>query len=669
LASGAQVLKCQQSQAALGEAVALYDNLFEPIDVGRVTIKNRIVRSPHGTGLQGESLIAYHEARARGGVGMSTIEATGVHPSAPSGIKLFSDDCLPFLEQLSARIKPHGMKMFHQLYHSGASNAAMPEAWSASAVPNPLAGVMPIEMTKTMIDDVVAAFAAAARRVRDGGLDGVDIHASSGYLIHEFLSPALNKRTDEYGGSAENRLRFLLEVIAAVRAEVGDSDFAVGVRLPNEDYVPGGLTAELSAGVAGAVDHLVDYVSLHMGAYWRFHKLIAPADDPLGVEMAANKIITPVVNKPTIVVGRIMTLDHASHIVGSGEADMVSMVRALIADPELVNKARRRDEHKIRPCIGSNMGCVGQLMSAGRLSCVVNVAAGKEESVSHEPEGEAAEAKKLLVVGGGPAGLEFARTAAIRGHKVELHEAMKVLGGQVTMAAAAPHRGDLGAIVSWLVDEIDALGVDVHLNSMVDTDLVAQIAPDEVIIATGTTPRSDGFQISTPASAIPGHDLSHVYSSWDLFGFGDITHIEGPAVVFDDTGSFEAISAADVLLQAGVPVTLVSRADSIGQNLPFPAVTTGAAKERLMSGDFDFVGGHYVREINPQEVEIGVLFTDRSRRLAARTVVVVGYNEPNRELAESLGAAGYKTHLVGDVRGRSSIMSAIHGAAALGRTL
>ena len=649
--------------------MALYDNIFQPIDVGGVTIKNRIVRSPHGTGLQGEALIAYHEARAKGGVGMSTVEATGVHPSAPSGIKLFSDDCIPLLESLANRVHPHGMKMFHQLYHNGASNAAMPETWSASPIPNPMSGVIPVEMTKTMIDDVVGAFGAAARRVRDAGMDGVDIHASSGYLIHEFLSPALNKRTDDYGGSPDNRLRFLLEVIAAVRDAVGDAKFAVGVRLPNDDHVPGGLTPELNAQIAAAVDPLVDYVSLHMGAYWRFHKLIAPADDPLGVEMAANKVITRVTSKPTIVVGRIMTMDHASAIVDSGEADMVSMVRALIADPELVNKARRREEHKIRPCIGSNMGCVGQLMSVGRLSCVVNVAAGKEETVTAEPEQPASSGKRVLVVGGGPAGLEFARSAAIRGHDVQLFEAMSVLGGQVTMAASAPKRGDLGAITAWLIDEVETLGVDVHLNSMVDSELVKQIAPDEVVIATGTTPRADGFQISTPAAAVPGFDLPHVYSSWDLLGFGDITNIEGPAVVFDDTGSFEAISVADVLLNAGVPVTMVSRNDSIGQNLPFPPVTAGAARERLYSGEFDFIGGHYLREVNPQEVEIGVLFTPRSRRLAARTVVIVGYNEPNRELADTLAADGYRPHLIGDVRGRGSIMTAIHGAAALARTI
>jgi hypothetical protein len=211
--------------------------------------------------------------------------------------------------------------------------------------------------------------------------------------------------------------------------------------------------------------------------------------------------------------------------------------------------------------------------------------------------------------------------------------------------------------------------VDVHLNSMVDADRVAQIAPDEVVLATGTTPRADGFQISTPAVALPGFDLPHVYSSWDLLGFGTPAKLQGPALVFDDTGSFEAISAADVLLQAGLPVTLVSRLDAVGENLPFPPVTAGAARERLMSGDFDFVGGHYLRAIRADEVEVGVLFTDRTRRLPARTVVLVGYNEPNRELAAALADSGLPVYLIGDVRGRNSIMSAIHAGAALGRSI
>ena len=648
--------------------MALYENLFESLTVGPIQIKNRVVRSPHGTGLAGEDLIAYHEARAKGGVGMSTIQATGVHKNAPSGIPIYSDNCKPFLTEIADRIRPHGMKLFIQIYHPGAGMQGMPENWSASAIPNPMAGVMPIEMTKGMIDEVVESFALAAGRARDSGIDGIDIHASSGYLIHEFLSPALNKRTDEYGGSLENRMRFMFEVIEAVRAEVGN-DIAVGVRLPNEDYVPGGLTAELNAEIAQAVDPVADYISLHMGAYWRFHKPIAPSDDPLGVEMASNSVIKPVITKPTMVTGRIMTLDHASALVASGEADMVSMVRALIADPNLVNKARNREENKIRPCIGSNMGCVGQLMSGRSLGCVVNASAGKEQVLTFEPQDRTSNPKKILVVGGGPAGLEFARTATLRGHHVELHEAMQRLGGQVAMAASAPHRGDLGTIIDWLSEEIDTLGVDIHLNSYVDEDRVAEIAPDEVVLATGTTPRQDGLQQATPAEHIPGYDLPHVYASWDILGWGNATNLEGPAVVYDDTGTFEAISVADILLEQGLKVTMVGRNDSVGARLNYPPVTAGAARERLYSGDFDFIGAHHLLKITPEDVEIGVLFADRKRTLSAKTVVFVNFNEPNRALWQSLQGNGPTSHMIGDVRGHNSILSAIHAGNALGRAI
>jgi len=234
-----------------------YENLFQPLKVGPCVLKNRIVRSPHGTGLTGEGLIAYHEARARGGVAMSTIQATGVHPSAPSGIELFSDSCKPFLTEIAQRMKPYDMKLFIQLYHQGAASNSSAEAWSASAIPNPMGKCVPMEMTKTQIDDVVAGFAQAALRIRDCGLDGVDIHASSGYLLHEFLSPALNQRKDEYGGGLDNRLRFLMEVLDAVKQAVGE-DIAIGVRIPNEDFVPGGLTAQDNALIAVAIDPYAD---------------------------------------------------------------------------------------------------------------------------------------------------------------------------------------------------------------------------------------------------------------------------------------------------------------------------------------------------------------------------------------------------------------------------
>ena len=651
--------------------MARYDNLFQPVQVGPVTIPNRIVRTAHGTFLSGEPLIAYHEARARGGVGMSTLEASSVDGGALSGLPVHADAIVPFYREMGARIHRHGMKLFQQLFHAGASTVTaglLARVQSASEIPNPLVNIVPFTMTKPSIDAVAAAFGAAARRVRDGGLDGVDIHAASGYLLHEFLSPALNRRSDDYGGSFENRLRLLREVIAAIRTAVGH-DIAIGVRIPNEDYVPGGIDAAEAARIAAAIEVEVDYVSLHMGSYWRFHRLIALADDPLGVEMEANGPIRRAVTKPVIVVGRIMTLDHASAIVADGEADMVSMVRALIADPELVNKARRLEEHRIRPCIGTNIGCVGQLMSQGRLSCVVNVAAARESTTPFEPENRATRAKKILVVGGGPAGLEAARTAALRGYRVLLHEATKRLGGQVALAAAAPHRADLGQITHWLAAELEALGVEVQLNSPVDVDLIDAIAPDELILATGTTPRSDGFQVSTPATPVAGFDLPHVHNAWELFGVGRRPRIEGPALVFDDTGTFEAISAAELLLAAGVEVTFVSRFDKPGETLPYPPVTVGAARERLMAGRCDFIGGHHLRRIAADHVEIGVLYTDRVRRIPARTVVLATFNEPNRQLADELGARDLKVHVVGDALGQHGIMNAIHGATELARAI
>ena len=647
-----------------------YDNLFEPIDVGPVTIPNRIVRSAHGTLLRGEGLIAYHEARARGGVGMSTLEATGVHPGAPSVMPVYRDDCIPMFQQLMERIRPHGMKMFQQLYHPGSATNAGKSAqqWSASPIPNPMVGGIPFEMTVAQIEEVVESFGSAARRCRDGGLDGIDIHASSGYLIEQFLSPANNTRTDQYGGSLENRMRFLTQVIEVTRDAV-DHDICVGVRLPNEEYIPGGLTAEDNAEIARIIEPQIDYVSLHMGSYWRFHKLLATMDDPLGVEIESSETITRQLTKPTIVVGRIMTLDHASHIVESGVADLVSMVRALIADPELVNKARRGDEEQIRPCIGSSIGCVGQLMSTGKLSCVVNVAAAAETRVSFEPEGVSDSPRRVLVVGGGPAGLEAARTAALRGHEVHLHEARRHLGGQVAIAATAPHRSDIGAITDWLTGEIERLGVTIRLSSLVDPDVVAEVAPDEIIVATGAMPRDDGFQLATPVAPISGHDQHHVYSSWDVFGFGGQAELVGPAVVFDDTGSFEAISVADVLLDAGLQVTMVGRNQAIGATLPYPPATVDAARERLMSGDFDFIGGHYLQAIGEDEVVIGVPFTERRRVLPARTVVVVSYNHPNRELADHLGDGDWNVHLIGDVTGSNGVLPAIHQASAVARAL
>ncbi len=641
----------------------------KPIDLRGLTVRNRIVRAAHATGMAktgvDDKLIAYHEARARGGVGLTIVELLPVHESTTGYMPIYTAPVMADgLRRLVDAVRPHGMRIFQQLWHGGhqapPSNGAPP--WSASDVAAPGNGITPIPMTRGMIDDVVAGFANAARHCEEWGFEGVDIHCAHGYLIHQFLSPNTNRREDAYGGTLENRCRFMLEVLRAVRAAVSPS-FVVGIRVA-PDVIAGGVSSEDAAEAAwlAEAEGLIDYVNISLGSGYASYAIVGGMDQPMGYELPTSLPIVRKVSVPSIVIGRFRTLEEADQVIRAGEADMVGMVRATLADPDLVTKTLSGGIERVRPCIGCNQGCLGGLYNpAGHMGCVVNPAAGFERSLSEDRLTPAKQSRDVLVVGGGPAGMEAARIAALRGHSVRLIEAQPHLGGALRLAARAPARHGIGDIASWLESELGYAGVKVDCNTYLDADDVAAMSPDAVVVATGSLPRMDGVQLSNPGEPIKGMTLAKVVSSHDVLG-NPGRHWEGAAVVVDDVGHYEGIATAEYLLEQGASVTYVTRHISFAP-LMETSFTNTPALRRLGRGGFRLMTRTHVLEVSEQGVLTVPTYADSDNNgaclIPADTVVVVSANKPNRSLYDDLVDRGVDTRVIGDANAPRFLGAAI----------
>ncbi|HEY3654696.1 MAG TPA: FAD-dependent oxidoreductase [Steroidobacteraceae bacterium] len=636
--------------------------VFTPIQLGPVTVQNRIVRTAHATGMAApyftDSAIEYHVARAKGGCGLSILGAASVHPSSILDQAVFHDDCIPGLSKLAAKVRPHGMKLFQQLWHGGNLYATGGVATFSVSSSASYTGVVGQPMTTEQVEELIQAFAAAAVRCRDSGLDGVEIHAAHGYVFDQFLSPLTNDRIDKYGGPFENRIRPLLETLRAVRAAVGPN-FCVGVRLAASE-APGGADEDSGQRVLHLLQEegLIDYVNGSFGDYYRPNSFFATMDKPLGYALPSSGRIIAARRVPGIVGGRFRTLEEVEQVLRDGTADLVSMVRAHIADPDLIRKTREGRAETVRPCIACNQGCVGGL-ARGRIGCTVNAVVGSEAEFGDGLIPVVKSPKKVLIVGGGPAGLEAARVAASAGHQVILAEAAASLGGTVNIAKRAPKLHTLGDITSWLEQEVYRLGVEVRLSTYMDAQDVRLCGADAVILATGSIARMDGVQNTNPGEPALGVDQAHVISSADVFVSRRELGVH--ALVLDCVGHYEALAVTEQLLTKGLSVAFVTGHASVAPNIQSALRDTPALERFYRLGTFTPFTRHHLVEIQRDACVIRPLQGERASGYSVRadTVVLVTHNEPLRSMYDELRGEIPMLYLIGDARSPRDLQVAI----------
>jgi hypothetical protein len=479
-----------------------------------------------------------------------------------------------------------------------------------------------------------------------------------GYLMQQFLSPLHNRRSDEYGGSFENRLRLPLELLTMVR-EMLPAHMALGVRLSPE-LLTGGMTSDDVATVAGLFHQrgLIDFVNLTIGTDYNAHKIIGAMHEPVGYEVPYAAPVRAGVKLPILVTGRFRTLEEADQVIKEGAADLVALTRAHIADPDIVRKTLAGRPEDVRPCIGCNHGCIGGLGTVGRIGCTVNPAIGMEATLSEDLIEPTNDPKTVLIVGGGPAGLEAARIAAMKGHRVILAEASAQLGGAVNVARRAPRRMGIGDITEWLEREVYRLGVDVRLGTYVEAADVAKIAPDVVIVATGSLPRMDGRQHLSPGTITAGMERRHVVSSHDLLLENSNRDWGKTAIVYDDTGHYEAVAAAEFLIEKGLGVTFVTGLSSFAPKLE-ASLSAEPALERLAKGDFRLITYARLAEINEGKAIIAHRYGGAPMEVDADTIVFVSHNMGNRDVLDGLADWAGQVIAVGDVRSPRYLQTAI----------
>ncbi|MGM0653885.1 MAG: FAD-dependent oxidoreductase [Thermodesulfobacteriota bacterium] len=641
----------------------MLSDLFSPIRIQHMEVKNRLLMSAmsinfgvdencHVT----DQLTEYFATRARGGVGMMLVGGGGVHPSGqelPDLPQMYEDSCIPALKRMVDRIKPYDVCFGVQLMHGG-RQSYLPEKVAPSAIPAPAVvkgevRALEAEEIKALVD----CFGHAARRCREAGFDFIELHGAHGYLINQFLAPNSNIRSDEYGGSFENRTRFLFEVIEAVKNTAG-ADYPVGMRINGNDYIENGWELKDTLRIAPLLEQAgVAYIHVSGGVYGSTELTIPSMYTPQGCFIHLAEAVKQVVNMPVITVGRIKDPAMANAAIRDGKADMVALGRSIIADPEYPNKAKSGNTSLIRPCVGCCLGCIHAVLAKEPGSCVVNPDVGREFKLAEEKV--PAKSQKVLVAGAGPSGLAAARMFAQRGHQVKILEKGSGQGGLLALAATAPGREELGDILCFFRNELDRLGVTVDYNTPLAAEVLASFDPDHVILATGSMPDMPVIKglFKTKMTLITSVDVFT-----DAQAAGDRVIVLG--------GGFTGLITAHKLGDQGKEVVVLNRKKSFAEEMS--SNDRYYLRERLKACGVIL----YKKVAIKSFTDAGVSFTSKGEPVTLEgfdTVVISEKHQPVRDARHLEKQSRAKFHMIGDAKTPRHLMFCVAEAEEAGRSI
>ncbi len=656
-----------------------FPHIFKPIQLRHKTLKNRVVFGAHTTnmaveGLPGDQHLGYYLERAMGGAAMIVVEPMPVHPAAVltrGNFRPGTDDVIPHFKRITDACKAHGTVMIQQLYHVGAhgdQDNSWHAAWSPSGGPSYHDSDGSHEMSEAEIEETITGFVEAAVRCQEAGFDGVEVWAAYHCLLDQFWTPWSNQRTDQWGGSLENRTRFSREIMRRIRATCGD-DFIIGLSINDEPDLEVMPSRKEMAEIVAIYDAegLMDYVTAGSGSYLDFYRLLPTFQygDKLTVDL--TKRLKDVV-KHALVTSEslIRTPENANTVLGSGEADLVSIVRGQIADPHLVNKAAEGRAEDVRGCLSCNQMCWGRRGRDYWISCVVNPSAGREHIWGGDRFASVSDPKSVLVVGGGPAGLEAARVAAERGHNVVLAEASDRLGGQFGLAGLQPRRAQIIDLIAWYERQLEQLGVDVRFHSYLDADDIAELGMEHVVLATGSLPAGTGFQKALPHVAqLPGLD-ANVWSTEDVMGRS--ARLGHDVVVLDEGGNWKGCGTAWHLAQQGHAVTIVTPDPLVGKELQRSAADFPLRKTLAALG-VTFRPESALTQWGADGATVLSLLTGMEEKVSAASLVISTVNQADTGLKTELDKIGVNSVLIGDGHAPRNAAFAIHDGRKAGLSL